>query len=306
MHVRLAFVKANALSSSRMTTLSALATARLHQPGVPDRVLVVDLAQQIVAELGLRPPVNLELLASFQGVHRVEVSDLPWSGCIICQGGVVTIRLRASDSAPRRRFTCCHEIGHTLLPGFAHTTQYRCTPGSPGKDGTDSALEQLCDLAAAELLLPRAHALVDLVAAPFGLSTVEQVANDYEASLDATARRLVSLTSEPILMLDLRLAASKSETQPRLRVHSTSRTGSWPFIPHNKSVAAGHLLQQALAGTAVDTAADLSCLVAGAAPLPVDLSARLYPYYDHEGTYVQRVLALARPVSPPTSGRRRR
>lgn len=289
-----------------MTTLSALETARLHQPGTPDRVLVVELAEQIVRDLELRPPVDLKLLASYQGVHHVEVGDLPWSGCIICQGGVVTIRLRATDSPARRRFTCCHEIGHTLLPGFAHSTQYRCTPGSPAKAGTDNGFEQLCDLAAAELLLPRAHALVDLVAAPFGLSTVEQVANDYEASLDATARRLISLSGEPTLMLDLRLAASKSDPQPRLRVHSTSHTGDWPFIPHNKSVAAGHLLQQVLAGTAIDTVTDLSCLVAGGSPLPVDLSARHYPYYDHEGTYVQRVLALARPTSPPTRGRRHR
>lgn len=287
-----------------MTALSALETARLRQPGTSDRVLVVELAEQIVRELELRPPVDLELLASFQGVHSVEVSDLPWSGCIVCKSGVVTIRLRATDSAARRRFTCCHEIGHTLLPGFAHTTQYRCTPGGPTKAGADSALEQLCDLAAAELLLPRAHALVDLIAAPFGLLTVEQVANGYEASLDATARRLISLSSEPTLMLDLRLAASKSDPQPRLRVHSTSHTGSWPFIPHNKSVAAGHLLQEVLAGTAVDTVADLACLVAGGSSLPVDLSARHYPYYDHEGTYVQRVLALARPTSPPSRRRR--
>lgn len=289
-----------------MTTLSALETARLRQPSTPDRVLVVELAEQIVRELELRPPVDLELLRSFQGVHNVEVTDLPWSGCIVCQGGVVTIRLRATDSAARRRFTCCHEIGHTLLPGFALTTQYRCTPGGAAKGGPDNALEQLCDLAAAEMLLPRSHALVDLVAGPFGLTTVEQVADDYEASLDATARRLISLSPGSMLMLDLRLAASQRDPQPQLRVHSTSHTGSWPFIPHNKSVAAGHLLQQVLAGTAIDNVADLSCLVAGGQSLPVDLSARHYPYYDHEGTYVQRVLALARPTASPNRTQRRR
>lgn len=290
-----------------MAPLSALELARLQQPGAPDRVLVVELAEQMVRELELCPPIDVELLASFQGVHHVEITELPWSGCIVCQNdGRITIRLRATDSPARQRFSCCHEIAHTLLPGFAHTTQYRCTPGKTAGIGALSSLEQLCDLAAAELLLPRAHALGDLVAAPFGLQTVEEVAGSYEASLDATTRRLISLSPRPLLMLDLRLAASKGDPHPRLRVHSTSHTGDWPFIPHNKSVTADHLLQDALAGVAIDSPVDLACLVAGGQSLTVNLSARHYPYYDHEGTYVQRVLALAQPTSTSLPRRRHR
>lgn len=279
-----------------MVSLSALERARLQQPGALDRALVVELAVQLVEELELAPPVDVELLASSQGVHSVEVTDLPWSGCIVCRpDGEVVIQLRITDSPARRRFTCCHEVGHTLLPGFAHTTQYRCTPGNPAWGGSDHTLEQLCDLVAAELLLPRSHAARDLLAAPFGLRTVEDVAHHYQASLDATARRLVSLSPQPLLMLDLRLARSATDPQPRLRVHSSTYTGPWPFIPRNKSVAWAHPLQDALTGATIDTTADLGCLVPNQRLLPVTLSARPYPYYDHEGTHVPRVLALARP-----------
>lgn len=279
-----------------MTLLSALERARRDRPGVPDALLVTGLVDALLAETEVGPPVDVGLLASWQGVTAVERVPLAWSGCISAGPAGVTISLRESDGYVRQRFTCCHEVAHTLMPGFGHGTRYRCTPGGPVPAGTDAHVEQLCDQAASELLLPRAHVHHDLLGRPFGLDAVEHVADAFGASLDATARRLVALSPGPVLMLDLRPGTSRADPVPRLRVHASLGSGPWPFVPRNKGVTAGHPFGEATHGVDVDLSCDLGALLALGIRTPVRVVARSYPYTDHRGARVDRVLALAQPV----------
>lgn len=264
-----------------MRLLSELEQARAARPGLSDAALIEQIAADLGTELGLEPPIDVDLLASARGIARIEVTNLPWSGCLLSDDAGMRIQVRASDHPRRQRFTGCHEVAHTLLPGFATTsTSYRCTPGDgQPEDPTTRDFEQLADLAASEFLLPRRHVTADLLDAPFGWATIEAVAQTCAASLEATARRFIALAEVPVLLLSLKPGISSTNPALRLRVTSRTTSGNWPVVPMNKSVPNDHAIAGAQIGITIDEIADLSCLT-GTGPMPVTLSARRYPFYD--------------------------
>jgi IrrE N-terminal-like domain len=283
-----------------MEVMSELERARAAHPSLGDAELIERLAAEIGRELDLTPPVDIQLLASARGIGHIDAVDLAWSGCLFPDTTGLRIQVRASDPPRRQRFTCCHEVAHTLLPGFTTATKaFRCTPGDgPPDHPRNRNVEQLADLAASEFLLPRRYLTADLLDAPLGWASIQAVAERYQASLEATARRYVALAPTPTLLLSFKPNTSKTNATPALRVASRTSGGEWPFIPINKSVPTGHPIDQTQHGAVIDQVADLSCLT-GTGPLWVNLSAREYAYPDSEGNQVMRVLAVATPVRPP-------
>ena len=124
---------------------------------------------------------------------------------LVHRDGQMVAHIRQDDSPPRKRFTILHEAGHTLLPGYVEVPQYRCA-------GPRTLEEQLCDHAASELLFPRASFAPDLTAAGFGAQPIEDLADAYQGSIEATAVRGVDLWSEDALLLVLRVAHKPAET----------------------------------------------------------------------------------------------
>jgi hypothetical protein len=284
--------------------LSDLERAQLASPGTPDAELVIRLAKDTLDELGLQPAINHEIVASYRDVIRIEEADIPWSGHISQTQEGLVITVRASHPRTRKRFTVFHEILHTYMRGFGIQTQYRCHPGAPSDTlgPRDRALEQLCDLGAAELLLPRAPFLDDLAGKPVTLDLVEQLAEHYDASLEATARRVVAVHLQPTLLLALEPACKPS--QPRaehvLRVKWHYAGGEWPFVPRHKSVPHDGVFGRALQGEHVNETASLGDLTNP--PIPrAFVSAALYPYHDDNGVNHMRVLALVTHINPPLS-----
>jgi hypothetical protein len=271
--------------------LSLLEQARLEIPTASDDERVAILAKRVIDELDAKPPIDLEMVASWQGVDKIEVADIPWAGCLINDGGRVLMQLRRGDSRRRRRFTGFHEIGHTFCPGFRLEPQFRCNPPT----STTSPIEVLCDIAAGELLYPRQLVRRSLAAADFGIETVVALADHYDGSLESAGHRFVSLWPEDALMLVLEPGMRREEegtdAEPKLRVRSVHAKGRWPYIPRNKSVEPDHPLGRALLGELVDEHGQLDGLCPSEPE--VDVSARLIPY-GRDGEQVDRVLALYR------------
>ncbi|WP_353952925.1 ImmA/IrrE family metallo-endopeptidase [Knoellia sp. S7-12] len=271
--------------------LSALEEAMRLRPGVAPDVLIETLAEQLTLDGEVEPPVDMRLLASLQSIIEITQTVSSHSGCLINDRGRLRIELCATDSAVRQNFTMGHEICHTLLPGFTMTTNFRCNPGaSKPKAGAELKVEWLADVGASELLLPRRFVQDSFAGAQFGWDSIETVAAAYGASLAATARRYVRLSAMPSFFASLEFAASRSNPQPELRVTSASwSSGLEVFIPRNKSVPREHPIFQATQGEYVDEITDMRslCLSGG-----YRVAARPYPYNNHEGESVMRVLAL--------------
>ena len=271
-----------------MNQLSLLKFQRLREPGSAD---VASLADAIVKELGLEPPIDHNFVTSYLDVSGIEETELEVAGCLICNGQDVTIHVNASDSMSRQRFTIFHECTHTFFRGFKQEPQYRCTPSAmPGRDGD---LEALCDHGASSLLLPQRYLGDHLLEANFGIATLMDVAETYEASLEATGHRIVDLAPYPTLFIVLEVGQKPSErynahAEPKLRVRAARGSGDWPFVPKHKSVSMGSPLWRALQGEVVHERTTLD--EPSSVPVPnVEVSARLVPHHER-----MRVLALVR------------
>lgn len=284
-----------AYTQVKMST-SELERARDLCPGVPDAVLVESLVEMLGRRLELEPPTDLHRVASFQGVKDVQVAEMDWAGMLApSESGGFIIKVRNADQPHRRNFTIGHEITHTLLPGYA-VIQHRC-----GGLGTRSLvgnrhLENLADIGAAELLLPRRFLQPIFADLAFDMSAVKDVADMHHASLDATLRRLLHLTNRHAIVVDLRRSVLP-DGSTNTTIHRVFSNSEWcPVAPlqlHGKSVPSTHPINEVVGGAEAADVVDLSFLQT--ATRTAHISAISDPYIDNEGRTVMRSLVLATP-----------
>ena len=267
--------------------LCLLDELRRDEPALTEEDAVVRACERLLQEAEAEPPIPLERVASLRGIVDVRHAQQEWAGMlapVASRGLVVTVR--ASDPFERQRFTVGHEIGHTFFPGFHQERQYRC-------NGAKTRLEALCDLAATELLLPRAFFRSDL-GSSFDLRAVEDLADNYLASIEATALRTVDLCAGRAMLLVLTQRHKPAEAgrehlaEAKVRLDYAHASGDWPYALRHKSVSPASPLAAAFEGERVDApAADVSELFV-TDPGPVELHAKRY---GRDG----RVFALIRP-----------
>jgi hypothetical protein len=281
-----------------MAQLSLIEESRLEVPHIDDGAHVARVADSILAELDARAPVRLEMVASYQGIGAVVRCPLPNAGCLVTDpdSGKLEIRLRASDHPRRQRFSGFHEIAHTFMPGYQLQIQWRCDP--PLTDRSKANLESLCDAGASELLLPRRLLDPDLKGADFGMQTLFDVSEAYDASLQAVGHRLVDLWPEDAMFLVAEIQNKPVERRmpsapPKPRVSYAWTRGQWPFMLRHKSVGHEHPLARALQGELVDESGAMTEIGADTVP-GVHFSARYCPFVDAQGNSHERVLALYR------------
>jgi IrrE N-terminal-like domain len=286
--------------------LSLLELSRARHPQLSDEEHVALIAAGVVRELDEYPPIRLPVVASYRDIAEIKVEPMSFAGSLTQEARGFVIRVRAGDSRRRRRFSGFHEVGHTFLPGYADVPQYRCQPElRPGRRLNN---ESLSDTAASELLIPRKFFVSDLASADFGLETVTELADRYDASVQATAHRFVQLWPEPSFLVLLTPClkpadANDADAQPKLRVVWAHGRGAWPYVPRHKSAAEGGALDRALAGEIVRERTTLAELSAGAEE-QLEVSTRAFHYRDADGELVPQVLAVYRRATrAPVKGR---
>lgn len=264
--------------------------------------IVATIAESMLAEAGQDAfPIDVEGIASLLGIKR-RIGEYSFAGRIYAEpNGQLVMDLSGNDSAPRRRFTCGHEITHTVFPGFTREARYRVDTSVGNHSPERSEEEYLCDLGAAELLLPtalvRAHYNISR-----GLGEIEELSDAAEASLEASANRLVDASDEPVGLIVFevghkpadRAALRKGEDVPkRLRVRYAKCNRISAYIPRFKSADEDSPYANALATIEA---------VKGEGHLPGQRRARPFAIeakrYDRRGKdgITERVLAIVRPV----------
>ncbi len=172
---------------------------------------VQQLAQALLEDAEVAaPPVNLRLIGSFQKIRDIQEAVMPHAGRLLPDGANYLIQVNAHHSRGKQRFTTGHEIGHTLIPSFQrhpHVIQDMVT----GAFEAGQEEEYLCDIAAAELLLP--ERLFRPLAMDLGchLNAVIELAHIFQASREATARRLVEMNLWPCALAIWHLSYKDSE-----------------------------------------------------------------------------------------------
>ena len=179
-------------ATKRQTLWKSAAARRLLE--IAGKPPTVEEAVRIVADRlldGVRcPPTDLEAIAPRLNITCVRAEDVPFSGELRRDGAGFTVVHSSALSPARRRFTVAHEMAHALL----ETSGRNCP--RVGKE-----LERLCDIIAAELLMPR-KVFLECAGPTVSVGGVFELARTFGLSLSATAIRCAELKGVSAFEID--------------------------------------------------------------------------------------------------------
>lgn len=163
-----------------------------------DEVIAITKARGLLRDIGVdRYPVDVNTIADKQG-FQIKISDQlepDEAGHVVKLPSRHVIVVNSNDLPYRQRFTIMHEVAHKVLQ----------LPSSHGDNISSSQLESyasrppeevLCDVFAAECLVPW-HLLLPLTEeSPYEISTIRKLSDDFQASLTCVASRFSQVSRE--------------------------------------------------------------------------------------------------------------
>jgi hypothetical protein len=266
-----------ARSRSRMAVDEQIA-AVLEETGESDPAAAVrakarELIAQFHGAFGETPPFNMEALASFRGIRPSSEPPAHSPDAELCPDGKGGVLLRLNRNRPvtRQRFSVGHEVTHTFFPGYGEKVQCR-KPAARSWADPEDVIETLCDIGASELLFPLPWFADDAERLGSSAQGMADLAEQYKASPEATVRRMVGISKEPVAAVlfqwKLKPAQIKKgfgrKDQPnlfgtdpeeearvllKLRVEYSIANNAFDLhIPRDKSVESAGVIYQASAG----------------------------------------------------------
>lgn len=160
----------------------------------------ISRARRFLKEAGIKSvPVDLKRLAAAASARIKVVRDLrdDESGQTTRLGGKHVIIVNGNHRAERQRFTVLHELGHIVLDlPSQHGGSTLKTETLLGYRGRPEE-EVLCDVFAAECLLPYESFGREVADSDISMEAVKDFARAYEASLTATGSRFALNANAP-------------------------------------------------------------------------------------------------------------
>jgi Zn-dependent peptidase ImmA (M78 family) len=134
------------------------------------------------------PPFDPLELAALRGVRTVPRQDLHDARLVVDESGP---RIDFNPTRPRGRlrFSVAHELAHTLFPDFGEFVRHRSGPRSLPDEWQ---LELLCDVAAAEMLMP-VGSFPDLEQEQLQIASLMEYRQRYDVSTEALLLRAIKL-----------------------------------------------------------------------------------------------------------------
>jgi O-acetyl-ADP-ribose deacetylase (regulator of RNase III) len=223
-------------------------------------VEIVRRARQIVLDAlengWSGPPFDPFELAERAGVEMVPREDLDDARLVSPPDEQPRIEFNPHRRPARVRFSVAHELGHLLFTDHAAQTRYRTESHAEHARPDDWQLEVLCNVAAAEILMP-AGAFPAAQADDLSLPHLLDLRAEFGVSTEALLRRVVKLTERaaclfaatrlpdggfridyavPSRAFDQRLPAGDTITSETVLAHCTAvgfsvdNTEEWPAL----------------------------------------------------------------------------
>jgi Zn-dependent peptidase ImmA (M78 family) len=165
------------------------------------RKLIRKIVEDVLKKTGItQPPVSVETIAKQINLRvRFEPFDGNLSGCIVRQGGEVTIGINSFHHKNRQRFTLAHEIGHFFLhkgEEIIVDRSFRVNLRDSEAAKAESPEEIEANYFAAELLMPTKFLLKDLDGKAIDIESdedIRELSSRYHVSSQALSYRLTNL-----------------------------------------------------------------------------------------------------------------
>ncbi|HEX8065054.1 MAG TPA: ImmA/IrrE family metallo-endopeptidase [Thermoleophilaceae bacterium] len=173
-----------------------------------DPYAVITARAQALALDGLEngwsgPPFDPFELADLTGVETVPREDIEDARLVSPAEGQPRIEFNPQRRPARVRFSVAHELGHLLFPDHADQVRYRNQGHGADRRKDAWQLEVLCNVAAAELLMP-IGSLPGSESEDLSLPHLLDLRATFGVSTEALLRRLVRLTSHTASMFAAR------------------------------------------------------------------------------------------------------
>ena len=206
--------------------------ANLAQGGDPVETIVKAAREAVLdaMEAGWSgPPFDPFELASHMEIAVMPRDEVPNARLVPSKSGV-RIEFNPGQPPARTRFSVAHELAHTLFPDHNEAIRNRGQP-----QGDDWQLELLCNVAAAEFLMPIGTAW-DLEDEPIDVEHLVRLRNQFEVSTEAMFLRIAKLTRQRCAVFAAARASEESE-EPEFRIDYTVPSLSWQIsIPEGFKV----------------------------------------------------------------------
>lgn len=187
------------------------------------------------------PPFDPILLADRLGIGVMPKDDVPDARLVPSGPVSVSIEFNPNQPQVRIRFSVAHELAHTLFPDHAENVRSRGEA-----QGDDWQLELLCNIAAAEFLMPIGSG-EELESGHVDLESLIKLRKTYGVSTEALFLRMVKLTREPCAVF----AAARihqGSTPPGFRIDYVVPSRSWPIrIPQGLELSGSAALSDCTA-----------------------------------------------------------
>ncbi len=165
------------------------------------------------------PPFDPFQLAEHRGIAVMPRDEVSNARLVSSKSGV-SIEFNPSQPPARTRFSVAHELAHTLFPDYDEAIRNRGQP-----HGDDWQLELLCNVAAAEFLMPIGSA-GDLENESIAIENLIRLRNRFEVSTEAMFLRIVKLTRQQCAIFAAARTPEESG-EPEFRIDYAVPSRSW-------------------------------------------------------------------------------
>lgn len=234
------------------------------------------------------PPFDPFELAERMGIETVASEEMQDARLVTGPSGEPRIEFNPNRRPARIRFSVAHELGHLLFRDHSDRVRYRDRGHSDERRGDDWQLEMLCNIAAAELLMP--VGAFPSVERDLSLPHLLDLRSKFGVSTEALLRRIVKLADEPVCLF---AAAPKGDRESGFRIDYVVPSRAWhPRLTTGSEVPADSVLGHC---TAVGYADDATERWAGEDRAMRVQAVGIPPY---PGERLPRVVGLLAPAGP--------
>ena len=169
------------------------------------------------------PPFDPLKLADLLKIEVVPRADVPDAQTVPVGAERARIEFNPNRPRGRVRYSIAHELAHTLFPDCTEQLRRRARHGE--MEGDDWQLEALCNIGAAEILMPFGS-LPGLSASDLEMEKLLELRRKFDVSTEALFLRAVQLADVPCLMFCASRVESGSH-MGRYRVDYTINSRAW-------------------------------------------------------------------------------
>jgi len=186
--------------------------------------VALSVALEAIQEGWQGPPFDPFCLAEHLRIKTVPREDVEDARTVPIGSDRIQIEYNPSRPKQRIRFSIAHEIAHTFFPDCSERVRYRAS--AQARPPGEWELEMLCNIGAAELLMPTGS-LPDFKKKALAIEGLLELRKQYEVSAESLALRYMNNTEQPAAVF---VASRKAESSPkRYHIDYAFSSRSWPL-----------------------------------------------------------------------------